>query len=58
MKIQVQAVMQTSFITHNDMYYIVFGEGNETYAINVGKKTYDKVKEMTEPNTTKKEDKK
>lgn len=58
MKIQVQALAQTSIVNKKELYYLVMGEGDSAYAINVGLTTYEKVKELLGEKVTKKEDKK
>lgn len=51
-KIQVQALTQTNIVSKKELYYLVIGEGDEAYAINVGKATYDRVyKLLTGTNT-------
>lgn len=46
MKIQVQALTQTNIVSKKELYYLVIGEGDQAYAINVGKTTYENVQKL------------
>lgn len=46
MKIQVQALTQTNIVSKKELYYLVIGEGESAYAINVGKTTYENIQKI------------